>query len=322
MINTKKSMFLLFVFFVNIYLFAEEFKIMSFNIQYGNTKRSLNTEEWMNNFLHIVLEVNPDILLVQEIGAANNGINHFQNKMEKYSYKMFSTEKYFASKTYINSGVTYSGYGGSTQHNAIFYKTNKFTEAKDLYQRLIFDNPSLTRFPTDFNNLQCIKLKTMEGKNLIIINAHVRPEGNDYYKMKEGTIHSRDTITLRELMYEMNRIYSTAGIIVGGDFNYSWRVLTGVWSDGRKLSSEWTVDPGYYPKTEKEQGLSTTLSEGPWDHIIVNDRISMTKNFSIPLILSSDEKNTYTHINGEKMDDRIFKREISDHWPVSINFEF
>lgn len=320
--NLKNKALIFFIFiFLSFTAIPEEYKIMSFNIQYGNTKATHLNDSWYNYFTGIVSEVNPDILLVQEIGEANNGIEKVHKALGQSTYGCISTEKYFAHKSYINNGTTYSGFGGSTQNNVVFYKNRKF-KAEDLCEKLKFTTPEHTRFPSDFNNFQCIKFTTKDNKTFIVVNAHVRPDGKDFWKMKEGIIHSRDTITLRKLLYEMEKLHPTAGVIAGGDFNYSRAVLTDTWTDGQKLSAEWTVDPGFTPDEYSQAGLGTTYSNGPWDHFICNDLIRVTRDFCIPLKLNSDSKDSYTYVNGKWMKDSEFNRNISDHWPVSISIKY
>ena len=320
-IDRRFLVFLLIIFSVSLTLDCEQFKIMSFNIQYGNTKSSLNTAEWHNNFSAIVSEVNPDILLIQEAGSSNDGIAAIHKTAGSLTYGMFSTEKYFAYRSYRNSGIQYNGTMHTTQHNIILFKNRKF-KAEDLSTKLKFDNPEHTQFPSDFNNFQCVKLTSPKGRILIIVNAHVRPDGKDFWKMKEGTIHSRDTITLRKLLYELERMYPMAAIIAGGDFNYSWKVLTDPWIDGQELSKEWTVDPGFFPAPDSPAGLPTTFGNGPWDHFICNDLVSPKRDFTIPLRMKNNGKESFTYVNGRFIPDKEFNKNISDHWPVAMSFEY
>ena len=128
--NLKNKALIFFIFiFLSFTAIPEEYKIMSFNIQYGNTKATHLNDSWYNYFTGIVSEVNPDILLVQEIGEANNGIEKVHKALGQSTYGCISTEKYFAHKSYINNGTTYSGFGGSTQNNVVFYK-NEFLSSK------------------------------------------------------------------------------------------------------------------------------------------------------------------------------------------------
>lgn len=314
----KRDFFFVLFFSLALCVFSEKYKIMSFNIQYGNTKSTLNNETWLNDFRGILLETNPDILFIQEVGSSNNGITKLHEAAGISTYGMFSTEKYFAYKSYVNKGIIYSGYAAETQHNVVFYKKSKFT-ATDLASQLRFTSPEQTKYPSDFNNFQCIILSTSEGKNLIVVNAHVRPVGRDYWKMKKDCIHARDTITLRNLLYDLEQKYPYAAIIAGGDFNYSWRALTSEWSDNQKLSSEWKVDPGYKPETAKEHGLGTTYKDYPWDHFICNDLVNNPKKFSLALKITNEGT---TYVNGRYIKHKDFNDHISDHWPIWMTFEY
>lgn len=309
--------------FISLNLFTEEYKIMSFNIRYGN-----NRNDWYEYFSQIIADTDPDILLVQEISSEKNGIEKVHQELGYASYECFSTEKYFAHKSYINqkTGINYSGTGHHTQHNAIFVKRSRF-HSEDLAWRLGFHTPELTDFPSDFNNFQCVKLTTNDKKTLIIVNTHVRPMDKQQMKyMTPDNIQSRDAITLRNLLYKMQKDYPNAAIIAGGDFNYSYKVLKGEWADGKKLSSGWIVDPGFSPSNKDEEfGLQTTYKYRPWDHFICynikEEKIPKNKKFSIALEYYYDGSEE-TKVGGERLTSKKFNKEISDHWPVSFSFDY
>lgn len=310
--------------FISLNLFTEEYKIMSFNIRYGN-----NRNDWYEYFGQIIAYTKdrkePDVLLVQEISSENNGIEKVHQKLEIGTYACFSTEKYFANKSYINqkTGINYSGTGHHTQHNAIFVNKKKFSSSEDLARKLGFYTPETTDFPSDFNNFQCIKLTTNDNKILIIVNTHVRPKDKQQMKyMTPGNIQSRDTIKLRELLYKMQKDYPNAVIIAGGDFNYSYKVLTSEWADGKKLSYGWIVDPGLSPSNmDDEFGLQTTYNYRPWDHFICYNIKKINKKFSIALEYDNTGSEE-TKVGSEWLTSKKFNKKISDHWPVSFSFDY
>ena len=313
----KISTFFL-AFFLSALLFAEQLRLISFNMG-GRNRTAREVAE-------MISESGADIAFIQEIWLSENNdkaTRQILSVLRKNADWQVETTVHFILNNYKEiTGETYKT-GSNGQNNAIFYNKSKVS-AKNLAEEVGFSNfgaetgNPAKNFLFDKNTCQIVKFTpNSESKNganseFIAINVHL--------PYTDKAHRARDVATLERLYARYKQKY---GVIIAGDFNYYRRDLTKRNFDFVDGSESWYYDPNF--------GLLTTLSSkadteivfaSDYDHFIYSPKIRVVEQMRRAFSESNAKTLAKIQFGKQEFTSSVtFRKEISDHVPIMIKIE-
>lgn len=284
-------------------------KVLSFNACSLRTWGGFGSEEWLEwkrVLKEIIRYYKIDILMLQEVYKYEQSfINDLANFLGK-DISVITTESY----SNCNRNL----------HNAVFYKPAKFKNMEDLTQD--FEN-----YQNRNNNIQVIKLEN-NSKSFILVNVHLASDGNA--RIVSGSEHSEDLNSLEKLLTCLDKQFPNAYILAGGDFNFSYDLLSNYFVENHVLNN-WLLDD----ELTTGKGIQTTLTASgqmgnPMDHFIYNNNLKRTIvkqafnndvndpwNFALGVQHVQQGNSTVIKIGDLKtITFKDYHKTVSDHFPI------
>ncbi|MBQ9205103.1 MAG: endonuclease/exonuclease/phosphatase family protein [Treponema sp.] len=310
----KKSISFFTVFFFSFLLFAEEFKILSFNMGSRN-KTALQVAQ-------MIQESGADFVFLQEIWVSapkDEALQKMCAHLGKSDWDFISSSSYLLRDMQTIDGETYKT-GGNGQNNAIIYNKSKLS-VKNLSEQLGFTHFGKVQhaFLFDKNNVVVVELspKNKPEQSCVAIDIHLP------YNDKEH--RARDLATL-ERLYARYKL--KGAVIAAGDFNYNRRDLTKRNFDFVDGTERWFSDPNFgICTTLSTKGESSVQFSNDYDHFIFNKKIKVVEQMHRAFTDSADSESIRmvseaimfgTDIYKNSID---FRKAISDHVPIMMSVE-
>lgn len=318
----KFTSFFLF-FALSALLFAEELKLVSFNM--GARSRTAS------QVAEMIETSGADIVCVQEIylqsekdDAAKKITAHLSKKNQKWEY--LSTSGYLLQNLITIKNETFKT-GGNGQNNAIFF--NKDTlQAEDLAGEAGFTEFGSKKFDPatvseeflksaylfDKNNVQLVKITPVSSpeKPFILMNAHLPYTDKEHRK--------RDLASLERLFSKYKLKFP---VILAGDFNTHRKDLAKRNFDIVDGTESWYYDPNFgLPTTLSTKGESEIIFANDYDHFVMNKKVRVVEKMH-RLGSDSNSKTEKEILFGRAAytNSISFRKEISDHSPITITIE-
>lgn len=290
-------------------------KIMSFNVCSLRTWRDFYSEEWMEwkKALKAIVEYNNvDIVMLQEVYKFEPSYIKDIASFLGNEYKTITTESY----SNCNCNL----------HNAIFLGQNLAgVSVSDISQ-------NYQNYQNRNNNFQVIKFN-ISANDLILVNVHLASDGNA--RIVDGGDHANDLINLEQLLSNIEQQYPDAYILAGGDFNYSYDLLSKHLAENNVLAN-WLLDD----ETATGKGAQTTLTQAgqmgnAMDHFIYNSNLKTRIkkqaynenqndpwNFTLGVLHVENGNSTKIRIGNLKEVSFVdYHQTISDHFPIITELE-
>jgi len=311
----KKIIFTIILLLSISLLYADNIRIMSFNIGgHASKNHRIDNSKWVNGISTIMKNSKADIILLQEFPIENHNkqiIDIFIDKIGNAGWMYFCTDKY----------ITIKKGSGFDQNSIIFYNLHKVlpTSKKD---KVINFESEKRKYNFIKNNLQVVQfcLSSNQSKEFFIINVHLPDDNNHYY----------------EDLSELSRLYVDLGrqnkIIIGGDFNTPRDFLKQD-TYGTHFSDA-IVDFEFFTGGDFRQSLKTTINKtddtiklcNDYDHFIIKGlkiNRGTTHAFNI-----NDPRPRNTYNGGVRIDQNLiyksnkkYFKDISDHFPIIIDVD-
>ena len=293
-------------------LFAEQFVLLSFNINGAAKTPRAENAQWLADICHIIQQSKADIVFLQEVCIELDSVPHttlfkkarMHNVLDvcvellgKDEWAYFSTANYGLRKTVTVQEQAYT-MGDKTQNNAILYRADKL-DAQDLSDELGFTSFSGT-YLFDKNTVQVVQFcvrGTDTKPALVGINAHL-PYNNAEHR-------ERDVRTLQRLYARYKLRF---GVVLTGDLNMHRAELTDKNFDIVDGDERWYVDRHFGLKTTVGTSDTEFRFANDYDHFLYNAKLHVTEQMhrfdTVPYATSSE-----------------FREHISDHIPIVLVVE-
>ena len=296
-------------FFLSALLFAEEIKVLSFNMGARN-KTAIQVAD-------MIKESEADFVFLQEIWVSapkDEALKKMCAHLGKSDWDFVSTSSY-SLKNLVTIGEESYKAGGNGQNNAILYNKSKIS-LTNLAETIGFTHFGAVEsdFLFDKNTVILVEfaLKSEPQKKCIAINTHL--------PYTDKTHRKRDLATL-ERLYARYKLKSA--VLIAGDFNYNRRHLTKSNFDFVDGCESHFYDPNFgILTTLSTKGESEVIFANDYDHFIFNKKIAvkeqMHRAFSDSLAKSVEQIQFGTENFTSSID---YRKAISDHVPIMITIE-
>ena len=309
-----KWLFFIILFFSVSLIFAENIRILSFNVGgHASKNHRIHNAKWVDRVSSIIKNSTSDIIVLQEFPIENHNkliIDTFLKELGYMHWHYFCTDKY----------ITIKKGSGFDQNNIVFYNMQKIlpTAKKDKVVNFESENKKYLFLK---NNLQVIQfcLSSNQSKEFLICNVHLPDDNVHYYKD----------------LTELSRLYVDLGkqnkIVIAGDFNTSKDILR-LDINGTKFSDA-IIDFEFFIGGDFRQSLLTTINKtdntiklcNDFDHFIVKGlKINRGARHAFN-INDSRPRNTYNNGvltgNFTYRSNKDYFKDNSDHFPIIIDLE-
>lgn len=302
------------IFFVSVLVFAEEIKVLSFNMGSRN-RTALQVAD-------MIQESGADIVFLQEIWVSapkDDALQKMRTRLGKSDWDFVSSSSYILNQVTTIGGETYKT-GGNGQNNAILYNKSKIA-LTNLAEMVGFTHFGKVEsdFLFDKNNVILVEFSPKDklAQKCVAIDIHLPYTDKPHRK--------RDLATLERLYARYKLKYA---VIVAGDFNYNRKDLTKRNFDFVDGTENWFSDPNF--------GICTTLSTkgddrvifaNDYDHFIFNKKIKVVEQMHRAFTDSTDSEairmvSEKIQFGSEIFTNSVdFRKSVSDHVPIMMSVE-